>query len=59
MTTFPGKPIIPAENGITPLRRLTTSENSTNGSVALASVREKQEVLGGQICDQLYSSKKL
>jgi hypothetical protein len=59
MTACSGKPIIPAENGFALLRRLTTSENSTNGSVALASAREKQEVLGGLICDQLYSSKKL
>ena len=37
MTACLGKPIIPTENGFPSLRRLTTSENSTNGSVALAS----------------------
>jgi hypothetical protein len=59
LTRCPGKPIIPTENGFAPLSRLTMSENSTNGSVAVASMREKWEAQGGQICDRIKSSKKI
>ena len=59
LTGCPRKPIIPTENGFPLLRRLTTFVNSTNGSVALACVRAKYEVQGGQICDRSNSSEKL